>query len=130
MTYALDTDLAIEQGIKATVSDGGSTQSITGAEIPTDGYMVSLGGHNGIHFDASLLGGVVGYEMTFGFVMARWSELVKPNHFLGFWIDDKTNEVWLDVSEWHTNEYYALAQARERGELAIWSVAQAREIRV
>jgi hypothetical protein len=62
--------------------------------------------------------------------MDRWAELVKPNHFLGFWIDTKTDQVWLDVSEWHTNEYYALQEARNRGELAIWSVAQAREIRV
>lgn len=124
--YAL-AENAMKMGIRDTISKGGSTQSITGASVPTDGYMVSESG--GYHFDASLLGSVQGESFVYDFVFNHVG-LYEEGMFLGFWIDEKSNEVWLDVSQHFSEKSDALDIAALRGELAIWDIAEAREIRL
>jgi hypothetical protein len=130
MTHAITADEAITAGIKFTLENGGSTQSITGMPIPTDGYLVSLGMGNGMSFDADLLTTDQGWRMAFDFVATHFRHLSKPGWFLGFWIDTETNLVWLDVTEWMPNRDAAFRAASDRDEIAIWDIDKAEEIRV
>lgn len=49
---------------------------------------------------------------------------------LGSWIDTETGTVWIDASEHYTDRTEAMRVAAERGELAIWDIANAEEIRL
>jgi len=125
--YAETTDFAIRTGLFETVANGGSTQSITGADIPSDGFMVSVG--MGKAFDTGLLDTNHAWSMVFDFAAGRFHELVKPGYFLGFWIDTETNLIWVDVSRHFTDREAALSLARDMDEIAIWDIGKAEEIR-
>lgn len=50
--------------------------------------------------------------------------------YLGTWIDTDTDTVYFDVSEHFTDRTEAMRVARLRGELAIWDIANGKEIRL
>jgi len=100
--------------LRSTVDKGrdGTTVSVTG-DVPTTGYMV---------------GGAVPELVTND--TRELSAWVAENsgHYFGSW---RNGDVYhFDVSEHYDSEDSALLVARARGELAIWSLAESREIPV
>lgn len=94
--------------------------------VPTDGYMV--GGEV-----ASLIlrpENPRPYLTTDAWLDQVWNVLTQPGYFAGIWTDTDTGDVYLDISRNVTDLYTALAIAEARGELAIWDVASAKEVRV
>ena len=94
--------------------------------VPTDGYMV--GGETP---SLILKQGVRGrYLTTDAWLDQEWDVLTQPGYFAGIWTDTDTGDVYVDISRNVTDLYAALAIAEARGELAIWDVASAKEVRV
>lgn len=95
----------------------GHTVALDGSDVPTTGFFV---------------GGVVSSVVVDIDDMTRdhMAEFVADNHraaYVGMWEDD--GKIYLDVSEHYTSRRMAERVARIRGELAIWDVENAREIR-
>lgn len=98
----------------------GGTIPVNGQPLPTDGFLV---------------GGVVP-TLTYprfvdldGPAVARFVQsLTAP--YVGWWVDEETGVIHIDAVDHYASERDALGEARMRGEIAIWSVAGEREIRV
>ena len=63
------------------------------------------------------------------FIAAHVAEWRRGAYF-GIWVDAADATMYLDVSERFYDRETALSAARQRGEIAIWDVANSREIRV
>lgn len=50
--------------------------------------------------------------------------------YVGWWTDSETGSLWVDGSDWYQSLSAALSTARMRGEIAIFDVANGKEIRV
>ena len=55
--------------------------------------------------------------------------LTQPDMYAGIWIDSETRDIYVDISRNVDDLYMAMAIALAHGELAIWDVANSREIR-
>lgn len=53
----------------------------------------------------------------------------EPGLYAGIWTDPETGKTYIDISRNVADLYTALAIADARGELAIWDVASAKEVR-
>lgn len=100
--------------------DQGGTVSMLGQELPTHGYFV---------------GGVVEELIFERFVDIDGPEVIRfvdtnPSEFVGWWVDEETGKIHIDAVEWYERSERALYTARGRGEIAVWDVANSREIRV
>lgn len=98
----------------------GGTVSTLAQELPIHGYFV---------------GGVVQELVWERFVDLTGPGLVKfvesaPSEFVGWWVDEETGKIHIDAVEWYEHEERALYTARGRGEIAVWDVANSREIRL
>lgn len=129
--YAETIEQAISTVVRETLESGGSTVSVIGETLPDSGYMVG-GEVEGLQMDASLLTNrpdavEAALEM---YVHRNFKLLTKGNVFLGGWLDKEDDTVWFDVSDKYATEGFALLVARNRGELAIWDIAESKEIRV
>lgn len=105
--------------LRSTVDKGrdGTTVSVTG-DVPTTGYMTG--------------GAVRELIMSPDDDASALSEWVAENSgsYFGCWKNSDTGNYHFDVSEHYDAEDSALLVARARGELAIWSLAESREIPV
>jgi hypothetical protein len=123
---------AIETLITETRETGGSTVSITGAPLPDSGYMVG-GLVDGLMSNMDVLAPEHDHglrEKLALYVSEHYSLLSRDDVFLGGWIDQKEGTVWFDISERFNVREYAEMIGSDRGELAIWDVDKAEEIRV
>ena len=99
----------------------GGTFTLDGSETPTTGYFV---------------GGVVPSLVIrkaregFHYEIIREFVLDAPDgSMVGFWFDGDTGACYVDVVDHVILEEFAKSVGRARGELAIWDVANAEEIR-
>lgn len=111
----------------ATVSEGGATLDASSGRPAgwTTGYMVG-GAVPSLTLPATLAPVHVA-------TLADWLASVRPGaiaarQYVGSWIDGAT--AWFDVSDRLADRADALTLAAARGELAIWDLANAAEIRV
>lgn len=106
-------------------SEDGYSVSVTG-ETPTDGYMVG-GEVASLVIDESK--NFQPFLTTDKWLEGCWDLLNKPGYFAGIWTDSESGLVYVDISRNVADLYSALAIAASRGELAIWDVASAKEVR-
>jgi hypothetical protein len=116
--------------VAAILSDGGITArldhldtTIQADHAPSTGYMVSLPGFEKVVplHSFSILH-LSRYILTYG------HHIVKPNRYLGAWVDD--GKVYLDVSVNFSDRSTALAQGATWGQLAVWDVVNSTSIEV
>lgn len=88
----------------------------------TEGYMVG-----GVvpSYIINYTGTDVGYTLAY-FAALHWQELVKPNRYIGAWVEDNT--LYIDISEKVDTLRQALGLALYRKELAVWDNAAAEGI--
>lgn len=100
----------------------GFTRAIPSGEMPTDGYMVAVSGHEVTIPVAEFAGAhIVRY------VADKWDVLTgKGDVYLGAWLADGL--VYLDVSECVSSRARALFLGSERKQLAVWDVANGAEV--
>jgi len=126
-------DAGIDELIERTRKDGGFSVSMTGQTVPSTGYMV--GGYaNSLIFGRDVLEpnhNVTAYQLISQYVGKHFRLLTSDTiTFLGGWIDEDTDLVYIDISQHFTEKGQALAAAHYHGELAIWDLENEREIRV
>ena len=102
----------------------GFTRSIPSGEMPTDGYMVALDGHEETWpVELFCVDSLVGY------VSRKFEGLTGPGSvYLGAWQSDGL--VYLDVSECITDRAEALTLAALRVQLAVWDVVKGEEVTI
>jgi hypothetical protein len=126
-------DDAIERLIDETVEKGGSTVHVTGRPVPKSGFMVGGVVDPLIFQFLDVLNPTDRANLTrvlFEYV-SQYNETLSDRHyFLGAWIDQKEGRLYIDVSQHVIVKQYAEELAKERGELAIWDVANSAEIRL
>lgn len=49
--------------------------------------------------------------------------------YVGWWTDSETGKLWLDTTTWTANYNQAEQWTTDRGEIAFWDIARAREFR-
>lgn len=52
------------------------------------------------------------------------------SRFYGVWVDSDTGKIYFDAVTHMNYKSYALSVARSRGEIAVWDIANSKEIRV
>ncbi len=78
-----------------------------------DGYMVALAGYEKIiNID----------DLTVKTIKEYNQIAINNGGYIGFWIDKKTNLLYLDISLYINNKYRALATAKENKQLAIFDL--------
>ena len=106
----------------ALLNESGATINMHGHEAPGRGYYVG-----GLIESLVFAPG----EITFPGVREFLSALDRVGLlYVGFWVDSETGKIYFDGVDWFTSEDNALKAARDRDEIAIWDVANEREIRV
>lgn len=53
-----------------------------------------------------------------------------PLHYFGVWTDQETGKIHFDLSDQFANVEFAINAAKEAGQIAVWDVANKKEIRV
>lgn len=104
-------------------ANGGVTISLTGEPTPMSGYIV---------------GGLVPeyicltptWENIAEFVAENIARLRTPGCYLGLWRDSEAQRVHMDVSQRYNDLGLATYVGIRRGEIAIWDVANAKEIQL
>jgi len=106
--------------VTRTLMEPGATISLFGSPAPIDGFYVGGAVESLVFPDL--------HAVRFGPVR----ELLEgaTSDYVGFWTDDDTGQVYFDLVDWYQDEEEALKVARDRNELAIWSVAGDLEIRL
>lgn len=105
-------------------SDSGYSINLTG-EQPTDGYMVGGEVESLIIKDDEPRR----YTTIDAWLVNHIDLLHTRGYFAGVWKDTDTDLIYIDISRNVDDLYTALAMAEARGELAIWDVANGKEIR-
>lgn len=100
--------------------DGG-TIALNGSELPTTGYFVG-----GIT-SALVYGPQDGPEDVIEFV--RYLDNLGAE-YVGWWTDQETGALWIDGSDHFAQQWFAEGIARDRGEIAIYDIANQAEIRL
>lgn len=100
----------------------GFSRAIPSGDVPTDGYMVALEGHEET-YPVELFCP----EVLSGYVARHFDVLTGTGAvYLGAWQSDGL--VYLDVSECVPSLAKALFLARERKQLAVWDVVNGAEV--
>lgn len=97
----------------------GGTISTDGRPLPKTGYYVGGAGPLLVFPAADRITGLIADYF-------RWTQ----SPYAGWWTDSETGKVYVDECTHLEHREAALALAASRGELAIWDVANAAEIRV
>lgn len=100
----------------------GFTRAIPSGEVPTDGFMVALLGHEQTFTTEE-------FEVTHlvRYVADKFEVLTGPGEvYLGAWVSDGL--VYLDVSECIADRAEALTLAALRTQLAVWDVVKGEEV--
>lgn len=99
--------------LEASARDGATVPVIVGQRVPTSGYAVGQHGTTG-HFGTLDVAGWV--------ESVRAEVAAKPMHFVGIWTD--TAWTFLDVVRVFSERAEALADAKGRGEMAIYDLGR------
>lgn len=100
---------------------GGFTADLRQQSFKKDGFAVSRPG-TGQHFSVNDDDADARIE---AYIDQHWDALsTDPEVYLGGWVDDETGEIWLDITEVSDSEDTAYERAKQRGEIAIASLAK------
>lgn len=108
--------------------DAGFTVRPTTGTEPTTGYAVAFAGAEHVIPKAATQAQIA--DEIFNYVQGHADDFGTEGVHLGGWHDPETGELYLDLSEVVDNEADAVTLARERNQLAYWSYADQRSIRV
>lgn len=120
MTQPLETSRIAAEVVDAILSGQSRTIARTGP-LPDTGYYV--GGKV-----PSLVIDPLATPWTIESVVA-WVESHRSD-YVGVWLEHDTGLFHVDMSDWVVNRSYALGLAKRRGELAIYDIRHASDIRV
>lgn len=102
---------------------GGSTVSTHGQQVPSEGYVVSLGSKWAEVIPHRLVSNRAMFrDVLINFTVKFQRELSRHNHFVGAW--DENDELYLDVVEVIPDRQQAITAGVERDQIAIWGLAQ------
>lgn len=107
-------------------SPEGGTASLTGKELPTTGYFVG-GLVSPLILDETSDAAEARDEIE-GFV-AYLAESTDAE-YVGWWADEETGKVWVDGTDWYSTEVRAAGIGRQRHEIAVYDIANERELRL
>lgn len=99
----------------------GGTVSLEGRNLPTTGYFV--GG-----IVAALIVGEEPERVEIDSFIAYLTDRIGAD-YVGWWTDGETGQLYIDGTTWHADYDEAERLCRERGEIALWSIADQREFR-
>lgn len=75
---------------------------------------------------------LVPHEIGFGYYVAiapiNPKEAARENSLIGVWTNPKTNKLCIDKTIWIHNESEAIETGRHYSQIAIWDIANKREI--
>jgi hypothetical protein len=95
-------------------------------DIPTDGYMVG-GEVESLVIKPSHPSPYLSTDL---YLERHWVLLSSnEDYYAGVWTDSDTGWIYVDICRNVADLYTALALASSRGELAVWDVASAKEVR-
>lgn len=100
-------------------SPEGGTLHLHGHPLPSGGFMVG-GAGTALVFRSP---DEIDRELLNRFLASGQSPHV------GWWTDAATGKVWVDWSSHFDQSWFADGIARDRGEIAFWDIANAREVR-
>jgi hypothetical protein len=109
-------------------SPSGGTSSLTGDELPVTGFFVG-GVIPPLVLDASELWTSAARRQIDEFV-ERLNGPTVGVLYLGWWLDEDTDKVWIDGTTWHETEPEAVRTGRKRREIAIFDIERGRELRL
>lgn len=111
---------------RVTVAEVNAGVYVSAATQPQDGYMVGgIRPEIVVPRDERLVTAGVSY------LAEEYAGAVKSGAvFIGGWVNDTSSMVHLDVSECYASRAEALEVAAARGEIAVWDVSAADEIRL
>lgn len=100
------------------------TVDTMGYDLPGDGYFVG-GAVTPLVFDSAA-------DANTPEALHRIRQFVTdcPARFIGWWKDTETGKIYIDGTSWGRALGPSMWLAVERGEIAFWDVANAREVRV
>lgn len=119
---AYDVVFGIVTTVGHTIPDApqGGTVRLSDEPLPSSGYWVGGGGQELIYDSLVTLRG----SEVRAFVAAC------PTDYVGWWVDSETGRIHLDWVDWTGSRTGAHWLGRQRGEIAIWDIANAKEIRL
>jgi hypothetical protein len=100
----------------------GGTLALDRSELPTTGYFV------GGLVSALIYGAENDPDDVDCF--AEYLDHATPAQFIGWWTDQETQALWVDGTSWHEGLTEALVIARDRNEIAIYDIANQKEVRL
>jgi hypothetical protein len=130
--------------VDATVANCGGTWNLgqlgtPAVEAPEVGYLVggkvpshitgSFGPMSGVEYWREYKALAVNFLAAFiaqhAYLLANGTAVREQGrtYYLGTWVDEKTGDVHIDISEYHTTRREAYRIGLDRGELAIWDLA-------
>lgn len=102
--------------------DGG-TVPLNGLPLPSMGYYVGGRIPSLVLTDAEVSRRAVVYQVI-DYVSRAGTA------YVGVWRDSDSDKIYFDAVEWYSTESAACAVARVRHELAVWDIANGRELRL
>lgn len=119
---AYDVILGIVEAVSATLPDTpqGGTVRLSPLPLPTCGYFVGGGGRELVYDSFVTLDG----PEVAAYVAAC------PTDYVGWWMDSETGKIHIDWVDWTGSRSGAHWLGRQRGEIAIYDIANAKEIRL
>lgn len=103
-----------------TYAPPGGTVALNGLPLPTAGYFVGGASEELVY---------PSFVEFNGREAARFVQSATAP-YVGWWVDEETGKIHIDAVDWFQEESAAVAVGRVRGEIAIWDVANEREIRI
>lgn len=119
MTTTINPHLLAQDTLTNVEAYGGSTLSlVAGVGTPTTGYVVSLAGHE--KRLQRFQNGPISRNFVEYYIDAHRAVLAQPGRYLGAWVFE--GNLYLDVSEVHTEIKTAVELGVQRQQLAIWHI--------
>lgn len=119
MTTTINLRLLAKDTLTNVEAYGGSTLSlVAGVGTPTTGYVVSLAGHE--KRLQRFQNGPISRNFVEYYIDAHRAVLAQPGRYLGAWVFE--GDLYLDVSEVHTEIKTAVELGVQRQQLAIWHI--------
>jgi len=110
-------------------AEGGLSVKMIDGSVPTEGFMVALGGDSGAIVPAEdFFNPEKGQKAVADFLKQNKEKFADNRVFLGLWHNKNDGNVYLDVSENILDRARATAAGRERDQISIWDVSNVDEI--
>ena len=109
--------------------EGGLSVKMIDGSVPTEGFMVALGGDSGAIVPADdFFNPEKGQRAVANFLKQNKEKFADSRVFLGLWHNKNDGNVYLDVSENILDRAKATAAGQQRDQISIWDVSNLDEI--